>query len=117
MAWYRNLKTGTKMIGGFLAVAVILVILGILSYNSLNSVHDDLLTIRDANLMPLTYLSGVNEEFLYLRGNIYKYMVMADARESLRQEAATRIATLNQHLTQLQQSQLEEDEAAELLTF
>ncbi|MGF1586267.1 MAG: methyl-accepting chemotaxis protein [Bacteroidales bacterium] len=53
---FRNLKTGTKLISGFLLVAVIAIIIGIIGITGLRNVGSSFHKVSDVNLPSIQYL-------------------------------------------------------------
>ncbi len=60
LTWFNNLRMGTKLIGTFLVVTILVGgILGILGYYNLNNVNAILLTITDQNVPSIKYATAV----------------------------------------------------------
>ncbi|MCX6135968.1 MAG: HAMP domain-containing methyl-accepting chemotaxis protein [Ignavibacteriales bacterium] len=70
MKWFLDLKTGTKLLSGFVLVACIAGLIGFVGYTGISAVGDLQNELYQERLIPIADLGEANENLLTLRGNI-----------------------------------------------
>ncbi|HEY3381597.1 MAG TPA: methyl-accepting chemotaxis protein [Vicinamibacterales bacterium] len=94
MASLNNLKTGVKLVGGFLAVALMLGVVAVLGYRNIGDMQANQSSLYANEFVPTTQLAIVNAELYRLRGDVYKVVLLPDEYELTVQNAAKSIATI-----------------------
>ncbi len=75
--WFNNLKVGTKLTLGFLIVAVITVVIGIIGVLSLNKVGRSYSVAYLDSVEALQHIQGISSSFQEVRANLFE-MTLAD---------------------------------------
>ena len=70
MKWLDNLKTSTKLIGGFGAVVVLMIAIAILGYTSMNTINQGSESLYKDQTLPIRDVSAANSALWKLRGNM-----------------------------------------------
>ena len=109
---FNNLKTGVKLIGGFLLVAAIVVVVAVLGYTNMKSINDGMTTLYVDRTVPIGQLGAVDAQIYALRGDIYKYLLLPDERATIEQELQASIAEANKQYALYQASLADEKEKA-----
>jgi len=76
MQWYKNLKISIKLILGFLTVAIISAIVGILGLKSIYEVNDGSKILYSQNTLGIAYIGDAGADFQRLRYNALKLTVV-----------------------------------------
>jgi methyl-accepting chemotaxis protein len=95
MTTFNNLKTGTKLIGGFLLVAALLIVVAVTGYVNLNSVNDGMTSLFKDETVPIEQLGAVDAQLFKMRGDVFKYALMVDERAATEKELQAAIAEVN----------------------
>jgi methyl-accepting chemotaxis protein len=80
MSTLNNLKMSVKLIGGFLLVALVVVVVAVISYYGLTSVNANMNSMYADRLVPARQLGEIDSNIYQIRGNVYKYIIVADSR-------------------------------------
>ncbi len=113
----NNVKIGTKLIGGFLAVALIVVVVAVIGYTNVKSVNDGMVTLYNDRLVPIEQLAAVQGAGLTIRGDVYKYFVMPEERSAIEQEIAANIESVNKNITDYKATYLVQAELDQIPKF
>ncbi len=89
MKWLNNIKIGTKLTGVFALIILLCVVVGIVGYINMKSLDSRLVTMNDDRVVPTQQLGEIREDVYYIRGDVYKYILIPDERESLDTEIQT----------------------------
>lgn len=76
----NNLKTGVKLIGGFIFVALITLAVSVINFFSLRSSDAALNSLFHENLMPVSSLMSISEDLYRIKVNIYNLMLTPSER-------------------------------------
>src|SRR5690606_9984070 len=76
-----KLTLGSKLISGFLMVAVIGGFVGWLGISSMSRINDMLNYMYDENLVPVTQLSDANLQAVYHNRSLYDFIIETDRSE------------------------------------
>ena len=99
----NNLKTGVKLVGGFLIVALIVVAVAVLGYLHINHINNYLTIMHDNRLLPLSDL-GTAEIYLYrIRGDNLKAMLLPEERSTIWKESDRDVAEIDRILSSYSQ--------------
>lgn len=112
MKFIDNMKTRTKLLGGFILVAVLIVLVDILGIQNLWSLNNNLTGMYQDNLVPISQFGTINTAFTNIRGDIYRYLVVVDARETTLTTFADRQATITSTMAEFTSLELTAEEQA-----
>ena len=76
----NNIKTGVKIIGGFIFVALITLAVSVINFFSLRSTDAALNSLFNDNLMPISSLMSISEDLHRIKVDIYKLMLTPSER-------------------------------------
>jgi len=116
MIFFRNLKTGTKILSGFMLVALLTGAIGVLGMNSLNKSNERLKTIYEDRLVANIYLTKIQGNILESKSELmnilWKYGItknMSDIKSS--EEAIAKLsAEDNDYFQKYRSAKLTQDE-------
>src|SRR5579859_2234528 len=93
-----NVKTQTKLIGAFLLVALGIAIVSIVSYSQLSSMNQLMTSMYDDRTLPIEQL-GLSSTSLYqLRGDVYKFLLIPEARATVEPAITSDIAAVDKQM-------------------
>lgn len=78
---FKNLKIGTKLIVGFIVVALVAAIVGVVGITNINSISKADIKLYEENLMPVVYTGQMTENFQRIRVNMYMAIQAATPQE------------------------------------
>jgi methyl-accepting chemotaxis protein len=90
----NNIKTGTKLISGFMIVCVMMIVVGLIGFSSTQSMNTNVGSVYTGNLIPIKDLGTISTEFAMARGDLYRYLVVTEERSKT-------LDTLNGRLTNI----------------
>lgn len=111
---FTNVKTGPKLIGGFMSVVLILAAMAVLGYLNVRTLSDDLGQTYSDSVLPMQDLGLFESAVLTLRGDLLKFVNIPEERIECEQEIAAQIQAANQALSHYQTTPLSAEERAEL---
>jgi len=117
MDWLDNIKIGKKLIGSFLLVTIILGIVAVIGYSSMKNINDGMTAMYYDRAVPIGTLGQVDADFLYIRGDLYKYLSIPDQRTEIKKEIGEYISKINTEMDTFRASSLLDSEKAELTKF
>ncbi len=117
MKWFYNLRTGTKLIGGFLVVAVILAVVAVVGYVNMKAINDGLTSMYKDSTLPIEELGAADSAAYQLRGDVYKFLLLPVERTETEQSMASDSAEVNKELDLYRATDLGPEEKVGLRTF
>lgn len=99
MKWYKNLKLSVKLIIGFVLVAIVSVVVGVIGLTNINRLSASSALLYKENTLSVGYLGRASTDFQRLRYNSLK-LTTAETIEEIEDQAAT-IQELNQSVDEL----------------
>ena len=69
---FASLKVGTRLIAGFLAVALVVVVVAVVGYTNMNSINAGMTTLYEDRTVPIHQLGQVDATLFKMRGDVYK---------------------------------------------
>jgi methyl-accepting chemotaxis protein len=81
MKWFYDLKLGTKLICGFISVAVIAAIIGYFGIREMNKIEDADVTLYQKITVPITQLQDISTAFQRMRVNVRDMMLATTPQE------------------------------------
>jgi methyl-accepting chemotaxis protein len=112
MNWLNDLKTSVKLIGSFILIAAILVVLAVLSFTNMKSINDGMTTLYLDRTIPIQDLGGVDSQLYRMRGDVYKYVLVA-----IQEEITTTAAEVNRLVAKYRATYLVKEEVDGLAVF
>jgi methyl-accepting chemotaxis protein len=76
-----NVKTGPKLIGGFVAAALFLAVVGGTGWFGLQGVAGNERTLYTTKLLPLRLVAASSQSLYKMRGDLYKYVAVPKERD------------------------------------
>jgi methyl-accepting chemotaxis protein len=110
MKFLDNIKTGTKLIGGFMVVVVIIIAVSILNYFNMKSLNEGTDILYKNGLLPTIKIENAESAMLSMRGDAFKYMVIADQRETLKKTISDEKNSINTYISDYKNSNLNPDQ-------
>ena len=92
MSALNNMKIGTKLVGSFLLVSLVIVVVAIVSYFSLQTLKSDLDNMYNDNLLGIKPLGTAFTALYKLRGDNYKYILVESERPTVKADILKDIA-------------------------
>jgi methyl-accepting chemotaxis protein len=114
MNLFRSLKVGTKLIGGFLLVALIVVLVAGVGFVNMNSINTGMTTLYEDRTLPIEQLGQVDAMLFKMRGDVYKYILLADERTASAEALAEDVALIDAELELYRATQMVAEETAAL---
>ncbi len=111
---FNNIKVGTKLIGGYILIALIILGVAQIGYSSMQRMNRALDGIYDDNLLPMQALGELDRTVFRLRGDLYKFVGLPDERSATAEELSNDIAKVNDALTRLNSMNLSADQKNKL---
>ncbi|MFH0878382.1 MAG: MCP four helix bundle domain-containing protein, partial [Lentisphaerota bacterium] len=113
----KTLKTGTKMTGAFLAIALIIVGTAVVGYVSVKSVSVGMATMYEDRLLPAQQLGEVNDAQLKMGRDLYRFILESENRNALAQDIAGHVTVANEAVRRYEKTYLVPDEKRLLAEF
>ena len=82
MNLFKSMTVGAKLIGGFLAVAVIVVAVAVVGYVNMGSINDGMTSLYEDRTLPIEQLGQVDAMLYKIRGDVYKYILLPDEKSA-----------------------------------
>ncbi|MBP9008019.1 MAG: MCP four helix bundle domain-containing protein, partial [Methanospirillum sp.] len=117
MDWLDNIKMGQKLVGSFLLLAILLGIVAVVGYVEMKTINDGMTEMYYDRAVPLATLGDVDADFLYIRGNLYKYLSIPDQRAKTKNEINEYFSKINQNMDAYRATYLIDSEKEELARF
>jgi methyl-accepting chemotaxis protein len=77
MNWLNNIKIGTKLVGGFIIVTILLAVVAVMGYINMKNINDGMTAMYFDRLVPIQQLGQANADMYKIRGDVFKYAVLA----------------------------------------
>jgi methyl-accepting chemotaxis protein len=117
MSALNNIKTGSKLIGGFLAVALIVVGVAIFGYLNMQAIDQTVITMYDDRLIPVHQIDTSEEAIGDIWGFVLEAIILPEQVSVHKQEVAASIDEIKQLMDAYENTKLEADEKQELPKF
>ncbi len=98
MTGFNNLKTGTKLIATFLAIALIIVAVAFEGYQSIKLVNAGMTRMYTDRLVPAQQLGNVNGAQFKLKLDLSRFIMFPEDRAELEQDMARQIQSVDQNM-------------------
>jgi len=113
----NNLKTGTKLIGSFLIVAIITLLVAFLGYTNMQSINNSETEMYLGSLIPIENLSQIETDLYTIRGDLYKVALIPAEGTATRAEVTNAIKGIDEAIKEFESTNLSDAEAVELENF
>ena len=117
MDWLDNIRMGKKLIGSFLIMAILLGIVAVIGYAEIKTINDGMTAMYFDRAVPIGTLGQVDADFLFIRGDLYKYLSIPDQRAEVKAEIEEYIAAINKEMDSFRATELLDSEKEELAKF
>ena len=117
MKWFNDLKVGAKLVGGFLAVALLIVVVAVVGYTNLKSVNAGSETMYRDRLIPIRQLGKAESALMKIRGNLYQMTVLPEGMATWEKDVADSIAVINEQINEYRATYLVQEEKDGLAKF
>lgn len=115
MKWFRDMKTGKKLIASFLMVAFILLVVGVYGLFNLSKLNGSLGDMYNNQLLAVKPLLEFKSNFNETRNNVRKiYMTDAQGRAAVEQETHNLMEQNKEYLEQFKQTKLSAESKKQL---
>jgi len=94
-----DIKIGRKLIGSFLAIVVIMIIVGIVGYSGVSTTNNYLSQMYEQQLIPTDILEQTQGELWQIRGNPAGYLAIVSTRDSSRVEGTQLMKAIDTNLS------------------
>ncbi|MBI5713592.1 MAG: MCP four helix bundle domain-containing protein, partial [Chloroflexi bacterium] len=85
---FNNLKVGVKLLGGFMIVALMVVVGSVVGYVNMKSINNGMTTLYLDRLVPVEDMGQVDASLYRMRGDVYKFMLIPKQRDAAKQAIA-----------------------------
>lgn len=113
----NNLRTGVKLIGAFVVMALISSLVAVIGFRNMNSINNSLATLFVDRTVPIGVLGSISTDIMQIRGNVYKVILIPEEEAKTRQDIETLILNINTSLTEYKSKILLDSEVQELAIF
>jgi len=112
-----NIKIGTKLIGGFMIVLLLLVVSAVMSYTNMQTAKTNQDSLYADRLIPVNQLGEINGELYAIRGDLYKLEVAPEEIGATEATIRTSISFVTENVTAYKASKLLAAETIALADF
>ena len=114
MRIFDNMRVGTKLTGGFLIVALILVIVAAVGYSNLKQVAEGTTSMYFDRLKPIEELGLARTALYTARGHLYKAVVELDRTDEIARDIEQQLDIVTAQLELYRSTNLAPEEKVEL---
>jgi methyl-accepting chemotaxis protein len=112
-----NLKIGSKLIGGFCAAALIVILVAALGYQRSSQIGGSLKDLYDHAMVPSTQLASAESALFKIRGDIYQYVFVPEVRKDTERDFQTGVAEVEKAMKDFRNTKLSKAEQEDLEAF
>ena len=80
MKFLDNMKVRFKLGFSFITLAAIILLISVFGLLKMSSINDQIKSMYNNNLVPITEIGTIDTAFTNIRGDIYRYLVVTDER-------------------------------------
>jgi len=117
MSVLNNVKIGVKLIGSFIAVALVIVVVAVVGYVNMKDINDGVTAMYVDNLLPIQYLGNAQSTILTLRGDALQFVLAPQDRNTKEKEMALDMENVNKAMDKYRVTPLSDDEKNWLAGF
>ena len=108
-----DIKIGRKLLGSFLAVVIMMIIVGSVGYMGVTATNNFLNSMYNEQLLPTEQLMTIESELWQIRGNAPGYFSIPTTRESIRSDSDALVKGIDANLTSYE-TQIRSDKEREI---
>ncbi|WP_005031748.1 MCP four helix bundle domain-containing protein [Holophaga foetida] len=113
----NNLKIKTKLLGGFILVALFLVVMAIGTYFGMNTLNRGTETMYKERTIPTAMVGRLNSALWEIRGDIYRMVFTPESRNELAQNIQKCSSIVDEEIRKYRTLALKPEEKEELARF
>ena len=113
----NNLKLRVKLVGSYLLGAVIILAVALVGYFSLKTLNGEMLNLYQNQTLGVEYVSAANVELFTVRGDAFKYYILAEERPAILQTILHSIQVVNDNMAKYGETQLSKEDQNNLDAF
>jgi methyl-accepting chemotaxis protein len=113
----NNIRMGPKLIASFLVVALIIAVVAVVGYTQMGAVDQLMNTMYFDHLVPLKSASDMGDSLYFLRGDVYKYILLPEERAGTKTSINDDIKKFEDSMALYNQSNLSPEEVAVMKTL
>ncbi len=117
MHFLNNIKTSRKLIGSFLFFAVLIAIVSVISYSSMNTMNNNTDFLYNNGTKSIQYIDTTQSSLLRLRGDLFKYILLPEQRTAIFETIESDKQSLNEAVAQYRLLADDEEQIAILTEF
>jgi len=113
----NNLKIGTKIISGYVFIALLIVVVATIGYHNMKAINEGMVELYKSNLLPMEQLGNAETRLYQMRGNVYKFILIQEQQAQTEKDLNEDIAGVNKQMGLYRAQSLDKDEQNELAKF
>jgi methyl-accepting chemotaxis protein len=113
----NNINTRVKLLGGFIIVCVLLAVVGVVGFASMNNINNNLTTLYVNELVPISNLGEVDMLISSLRGDAYRYFLVPEDRSNTLNSINNKKVAINRLMEEFSNTLLMDSEVASVGVF
>jgi len=117
MKFLDNIKTRIKLTGGFITVAMLIVVVALISFINIQKINNSMTDMYLNRTLPIQEIGKMNTDLMTIRGDVMKYVLIPEQRATIRQTIENSKANLNENLTKFNSKTLKKEEQSALSEF
>ena len=119
MGWFKNRKVMTKLLIGFMTVAVVMVVVGLVGLRSMGQIQGNFQDVHEQQLMPITHLAAVRGGMLRVRASVLQHVIAQDPAKMREFEAQIKQldAKVDEEVATFEKARLTAEEKEALTRF
>ena len=114
---FKNMTLITKLIGGYVCVALIIVVVAGLGHFNMKSINSAMTTMYNDRLLPVEQLGDADSALYRLRGDIYKFILIPEDRTKSELDMNHAIANTNKQISLYRATSLVQEQKDWLAKF
>lgn len=114
---FKNLRLGTKLISGYVGVALIIVVVAVMGYSNVKSMHAGLKTLYDDRVLPLEQLGSASENVNKIWADVNRLALIPDDRARIEQSITLEAAEIKKQMDLYRATYLVPEEKTGLAEF
>ncbi|MCE1254578.1 MAG: methyl-accepting chemotaxis protein [Anaerolineae bacterium] len=113
---FNNLKVGTKLIGGFLFMALMVFVVATVGYFNMGSINNSMDSLYYNRTLPISYVGKADTALYTMRGDVYKYWAIPEEKDNTMVSIEQDIKNVNGYIAKYRESGKLSQEELDLLT-
>ncbi|MBP1628819.1 MAG: methyl-accepting chemotaxis sensory transducer [Holophagaceae bacterium] len=113
----NNLKIKSKLLGGFLILALFLVVMAIMNYSSLSSLNRGTSNLYENRTVPIAQLGRVNANLWEIRGDLNRMILSPEVRTDRATNIQKKLESVEEELRRFKSRTLSAEEKTEIEKF